>query len=159
MDRMLVSALKPLSIRNQPMFAPSRADVRRFFFEAWGKYRSRAELEGLERTAVEIILLHPEHQAMLDDPQRNLDRDFAPESGAVNPFLHLSLHLAIAEQISIDQPRGINAAYRELASTASEHDALHVLLECLGETVWQAQRYHAAPDEAAYLECIRRKLG
>jgi hypothetical protein len=60
------------------MFAPSRADVRRFFFEAWGKYRSQAALEGLERTAVEIILLHPEHQALLDDPQRNLDRDFAP---------------------------------------------------------------------------------
>jgi len=156
---MLVSALDCFRSANQPMFAPSRADVRRFFFEAWGKYRSQAALEGLERTAVEIILLHPEHQALLDDPQRNLDRHFAPEGGAVNPFLHLSLHLAIAEQRSIDQPRGISAAYRDLASTASEHDALHVLLECLGETVWQAQRDRAAPDEEAYLDCIRRKLG
>ena len=142
------------------MFNPSRADVRRFFFEAWGKYRAHVPLQGLERTAIEIILLHPEHHALLDDAQRNLDRDFSPESGAVNPFLHLSLHLAIAEQLSIDQPHGIGDAYRELASrVASEHDALHRLLECLGETVWRAQRDRAAPDEAAYLECIRRGLG
>jgi hypothetical protein len=142
------------------MFNPSRADVRRFFFGAWGKYRSQAPLEGLERTAIEIILLHPEHHPLLDDPQRNLDRDFSPESGAVNPFLHLSLHLAIAEQLSIDQPRGISAAFRELTGRAtSEHDALHVLLECLGETVWRAQRDRATPDEAAYLECIRRGRG
>ncbi len=141
------------------MFNPSRADVRRFFFETWRKYRSQAPLEGLERTAIEIILLHPEHHALLDDAERNLDRDFAPENGAVNPFLHLSLHLAIAEQLSIDQPRGIVAAFGELASrAASEHEALHRLLECLGETVWRAQRDHAAPDEAAYLECIRRGL-
>ena len=142
------------------MFNPSRADARRFFFETWGKYRSQMPLEGLERTAMEIILLHPEHHALLDDAQRNLERDFSPESGAVNPFLHLSLHLAIAEQLSIDQPRGISAAYRELAGrAASEHDALHELLECLGETVWRAQRDRTAPDEAAYLDCIRRKQG
>ena len=142
------------------MFNPSRADARRFFFETWAKYRSQAPLEGLERTAIEVILLHPEHHALLDDPQRNLDRDFSPESGTVNPFLHLSLHLAIAEQLSIDQPCGISAAYGELITrSASEHDALHVLLECLGETVWRAQRDRAAPDEAAYLDCIRRNSG
>ena len=142
------------------MFNPSRADVRGFFFETWRKYRSQAPLEGLERTAIEIILLHPEHHALLDDPERNLDRDFAPENGAINPFLHLSLHLAIAEQLSIDQPRGIAAASRERASrAASEHAALHGLLECLGEVVWRAQRDRSAPDEAAYLECIHRGLG
>ncbi|HVY07951.1 MAG TPA: DUF1841 family protein [Burkholderiales bacterium] len=141
------------------MFNPSRADVRRFFFDAWGKYRSQAPLEGLERTAVEIMLLHPEFHALLDDRERNIDREYAPEDGLVNPFLHLSLHIAIAEQLSIDQPRGIAVAYRELAATKSEHDALHVLLECLGETVWRAQRERSAPDESAYLECIRRALG
>jgi hypothetical protein len=142
------------------MFSPSRADARRFFFETWSKYRSQAPLEGLERTAIEIILLHPEHHALLDDAQRNLDRDFSPQDGAVNPFLHMSLHLAVAEQLSIDQPHGISAAYRDLAGrAASEHDALHVLLECLGEVIWRAQRDGGAPDEQAYLECIRRKSG
>jgi uncharacterized protein DUF1841 len=142
------------------MFSPSRADARRFFFETWRKYRTQAPLEGLERTAIEIILLHPEHHALLDDAQRNLDREFSPQDGAVNPFLHMSLHLAVAEQLSIDQPRGIDAAYRALAGrAASDHDALHVLLECLGEVVWRAQRDRAAPDEQAYLECIRRHSG
>lgn len=139
------------------MFNPSRADVRRFFFDAWARYRAQTPLEGLERTAVEIILLHPEYHPVLDDPARNADRDFTPEGGAMNPFLHMSLHLAVAEQLSIDQPRGIAAVYREIADrAASEHEALHVVLECLRETVWRAQRDRAAPDEAAYLDCIRR---
>ena len=142
------------------MFTPSRTDARRFFFETWDKYRSQTALEGLERTAIEIMLLHPEYHSLLDAAERNLERDFFPESGAVNPFLHLSLHLAVAEQVSIDQPRGIGAAYRELVrQAASEHDALHVLLECLDEVVWRAQRDRAAPDETAYLECIWRGLG
>jgi len=142
------------------MFNPSRADVRRFFFDAWRKYRLQVPLEGLERTAIEIILLHPEHHRFLDDEERNLEREFTPEDGAANPFLHLSLHLAIAEQLSIDQPRGIAAAYRELASrAASQHDALHRLLECLGEIIWHAQRNGTPPDETAYLACIRRALG
>ncbi|HEX4984875.1 MAG TPA: DUF1841 family protein [Burkholderiales bacterium] len=140
------------------MFNPSRAEVRRFFFDAWGKYRSQAPLEALERMAVEIILQHPEYHGLLDDPAGSAGREFPPAAGAMNPFLHLSLHLAVAEQLSIDQPRGIAEAYRQIARRSGlEHDALHALLECLGEAVWRAQRDRAAPDEAVYLECIRRK--
>ncbi|HEX7951604.1 MAG TPA: DUF1841 family protein [Burkholderiales bacterium] len=142
------------------MFTPSRANARNFFFDTWRMYRAHMPLEGLQRIALEIILLHPEHHALLEDAQRNRERDFAPDGGEINPFLHLSLHLAVAEQLSIDQPRGISAAFRQLAGrAASEHDALHVLLDCLGETVWRAQRNRATPDEAAYLECVRRGLG
>ncbi len=142
------------------MFNPSRADVRRFFFETWRKYRAQAPLEGLEKTALEVVLLHPEFQALLEYEDRNIDRDFPPEGGEINPFLHLSLHLALAEQISIDQPRGIRGLHARLLTRAhSDHDALHILLECLGEAVWQAERNRAAPDEEAYLECIRHKLG
>jgi hypothetical protein len=76
----------------------------------------------------------------------------------LNPFLHLSLHLAIEEQLSIDQPRGLRERYAQLvAKTGSEHDAKHAVLECLGETIWEAQRAGAPPDEAAYLECLDRK--
>ena len=142
------------------MFNPSREDVRRFFFETWRKYGAQAPLEGLEKTALEVVLLHPEYQALLDSEDHSIGRDFLPEGGELNPFLHLSLHLALAEQISIDQPRGIRGLHAQLLTHAQrEHDALHLLLECLGETVWQAQRDHAAPDDEAYLECIRRKLG
>jgi hypothetical protein len=141
------------------MFNPSREEVRRFFFEAWRKYRNQLPLEGLEQTAIEIMLLHPEYHPLLDQPEEYADRDFSPESGRLNPFLHMSLHLAIAEQVSIDQPRGIRALHQRLAAAKGAHNALHVLLECLGETVWQAQRTGMPPDEAAYLECLRRGLG
>lgn len=141
------------------MFNPSRQEVRRFFFEAWRKYRNQLPIEGLERTAIEIMLLHPEYHSLLDQPGQYADRDFSPESGQVNPFLHMSLHLAIAEQVSIDQPRGIRALHQQLQAAKGAHDSLHILLECLGETVWQAQRTGAPPDEAAYMECIRHGLG
>jgi hypothetical protein len=139
------------------MFSPSRDEARRFFFDAWSKYRRGDALQDLEQTALAIILLHPEYHGLLDDPERNMGRDFTPEDGGINPFLHLALHLAIEEQLSIDQPRGIRARYEMLAQKSGEHEAKHVVLECLGETIWQAQRTGTAPDEAAYLECIARR--
>jgi hypothetical protein len=140
------------------MFTPSRDQARQFFFDAWRKYRDRAPLEGLETVAVEVMLLHPEYHHALDDPDRFLDRDYTPEEGQANPFLHMSLHVAIEEQLAIDQPRGLRAEFeRILASRGDRHDALHAVLECLGETVWRAQRDHTAPDGEAYLECLRRR--
>jgi len=109
---------------------------------------------------VDIIRLHPEYHALLDDPGRHLDRDFGPESGQMNPFLHLSLHLAVEEQLSIDQPRGIRERFQRLAETCGDaHDARHAVLECLGETIWQAQRAGKPPDDATYLGCLDRRLG
>lgn len=141
------------------MFNPTRDEVRRFFLGAWSKFRSQAPLEGLEATAVGIMALHPEFHPLLDAGDAAIERDFDPEGGELNPFLHLSLHLAIAEQVAIDQPRGIRALHAQLQAARGEHEALHALLECLGETVWQAQRTGSPPDEAAYLECIRRSAG
>ena len=139
------------------MFNPSREQVRKFFFETWGKYRAATPLQGLETVALEVILLHPEYHAVLEAPQRSADRDYTPEMGQTNPFLHLSLHLAIEEQLSIDQPPGIRAAFEQLrARTGDEHDAKHALLECLGEMVWQSQRDGAAPDAQRYLQCLKR---
>ncbi len=142
------------------MFNPSRDEARRFFFDTWAKYRRGAALTALEQVALQVIGLHPEYHALLDAPERHLDRDYLPENGNINPFLHLSLHLAIEEQLSIDQPAGIRASYqRLLQKTESEHDARHEMLECLGETLWQAQRTGAAPDQKIYLECLERKTG
>jgi hypothetical protein len=141
------------------MFAPSRDQARQFFFDTWRRHRAGEALSGLETVALQVILLHPEYHVLLDDPERNLDRDYAPEHGAVNPFLHLSLHLAIEEQLSIDQPPGIHTAFERLrVKTGDEHDAKHTLLECLAETIWQAQRTNAAPDQVRYLECMEQKL-
>ena len=142
------------------MFTPSREEARRFFFDTWGKYRRSETLSPLEQITLELILLHPEYHALLDAPEESRERDFGPQSAQLNPFLHLSLHLAVEEQLSIDQPRGIRGLYEGLVrKTGSEHDAKHDVLECLGETIWQAQRTGTAPDERAYLECIERKAG
>lgn len=142
------------------MFNPSRGEVRRFFSDAWGKYRRGEPLSGVEQTALQVVLLHPEYHAILEDPERSLERDFPPENGQLNPFLHLSLHLAIEEQLSIDQPRGLRECFEALvATTGSQHDAKHAVLECLGETIWQAERAGTPPDERAYLECLARKAG
>ena len=114
----------------------------------------------LEQVALQVISLHPEYHALLDRPHEHLELDYSPESGRVNPFLHLSLHLAVEEQLAIDQPRGIRSHYqRLLAKSGSQHDATHVVLECLGETIWQAQRRGTPPDEKAYLECLERETG
>jgi hypothetical protein len=139
------------------MFDPTRDQVRQFFFDAWRKYRDGAPLAGLETVAVEIGVLHPEYHAVLENPERFRDREWTPEGGESNPFLHLSLHLAVAEQVSIDQPSGIRAEFERIAAARGDaHAALHAVVECLGETVWQAQRNRSAPDAAAYLECLRR---
>jgi hypothetical protein len=140
------------------VFNPSRDQARTFLFETWRKYRERAPLEGLETVAVDVMLLHPEYHHIIDDPGRFLDRDYVPEQGEANPFLHMSLHLAIEEQLSIDQPPGIRAEFERIrARRGDRHDALHAVLECLGETIWRAQRARAAPDAEAYLECLRRQ--
>lgn len=140
------------------MFNPSRDQVRQFFFDAWRKYRSGAALEGLESIAVQVALLHSEYHAVLDNPERYLDRDYTPEHGEANPFLHMSMHVALEEQLSIDQPPGIRREFdRIVAREGDRHEALHALLDCLGEVIWQAQRNNSALDADAYLECIRAK--
>jgi hypothetical protein len=140
------------------MFTPTREEARRFLIDAWRKFRAGEPLSALERQAADLIALHPEYHAILDVPERHLERDYTPEGGAVNPFLHLSLHLAVAEQLAIDQPPGIRAQFERLRTARrDEHAALHAILECLGEVVWQAQRTSTPPDGALYLDCLERQ--
>jgi hypothetical protein len=139
------------------MFAPTRDEARRFLIDAWRKHRAREPLSALERTAAQLIAMHPEYHAVLDSFE-HADRDYAPEGGDINPFLHLSLHLAVAEQLAIDQPPGIKAHYDRLCvARGDSHAALHAVVECLGEVVWQAQRLGTAPDPVLYLACLERQ--
>src|SRR5712671_5531137 len=125
------------------MFNPSREQVREMFFAAWRKYRAGEPLAGIESVALDVILLHPEYHAVLSAPARYRDKDYSDES---NPFLHMSLHLALEEQLSIDQPAGIRQLFDALLSKKQErHTALHNAIECLAETVWRAQRDAAPP--------------
>ena len=140
------------------MFDPSRDQARAFFFETWRKYRAGMPVTGLESIALDLILLHPEYHRVLDDPEKYLTQEYFPEGGETNPFLHLSLHLALEEQLSIDQPPGIAAHFARLAARRGErHAALHEALDCLAEMVWRAQRDRAPLDAEAYLECLARR--
>jgi hypothetical protein len=142
------------------MFNPSQHDVRRFFCEAYRKERSHEILTPLEAVARDWIVQHPEYACHLDDVEQALAADYSVEGGQANPFLHLSMHLSIAEQVSIDQPPGIRAATQALAQVlGSEHEAHHQVMECLGEMIWHSQRNGVPPDGAAYLDCVRRRAG
>jgi len=125
------------------------------FFGTWRKYRAGEPLAGIETVALGVILLHPEYHEVLSQPERHGDRDY---DGELNPFLHMSLHLAIEEQLSIDQPPGIVSAFSLLIEKHQDrHAAQHDALECLGETIWKAQREKAPLDAGAYLDCLKKK--
>lgn len=139
------------------MFAPTREEARRFLADAWAKYRAGQALSGLETRVVGIVAMHPEYHDLVDNAEHHLDREWSPEGGAMNPFLHLSLHVAIAEQLAINQPAGICEQFERLSRSRDDrHQALHVVLECLGEVMWESQRSGTPLDGARYLDCLRK---
>lgn len=142
------------------LFNPSRDEVRAFFFDTWAKFKAQQPLTDLEKLAFSIIHLHPEYHDILSDPERYQQQAYFPEMGETNPFLHMSLHLSILEQISINQPIGISQIYQQLkAKYQNEHDAQHDLLECLAETIWLAQRNQSGLDAEHYLRLMQQKVG
>lgn len=139
------------------MFNPSRDQVRQFFIETWQKHNARQLLTPLEGIALDWIEQHPEYHEVLQQSDA-MTREFNVEEGKTNPFLHLSMHLAIAEQLSIDHPRGIRQSYEKLASRTDAHHAVHEIMECLGQVVWESQRLGTALDSEAYIELIKQRV-
>jgi hypothetical protein len=140
------------------MFQPSQQDVRRFFCGAFAKRLDGMLLTPMDALAVRWIDEHPEYHADLADEAAALGAVYTVEEGRSNPFLHLSMHLTIEEQCSIDQPTGIRQAVQLLAARRGTlHDAHHEVMECLGEMIWASQRSGLPPDGAAYLEAVRRR--
>jgi hypothetical protein len=143
---------------NRSMFAPSQHDVRRFFCDTHRMQRQGLPLTPMETIAGQWIDQHPEYHAELDDVDAALAASYAVEDGRTNPFLHLSMHLSITEQVAIDQPSGIRQAFDLLAAKlGSAHEAQHEVMECLGEMIWASQRSGLPPDGHAYLECVRKR--
>ena len=140
------------------MFAPSQNDVREFFCSAQRKLRDKEPLSPLEALAADWIAEHPEYHGDLADAEAAKTAEYSVESGRTNPFLHLSMHLSISEQVSIDQPRGIRQAFDLLtARLGSAHAAQHEVMECLGEMIWESQRSKRPPDGERYIDCVRRR--
>jgi hypothetical protein len=140
------------------MFTPSQQDVRRFFCGVLAKSRTGQPMDALETLAGQWLAEHPEYEADLVDEAQALARAYDGSDGGSNPFLHLSMHLSISEQCSIDQPRGIRQAVELLAARRSSlHEAHHEAMECLGQMLWESQRLGRPPDGDAYVECVQKR--
>lgn len=140
------------------MFNPSQADVRRYFCSVYAKSQAGQPLEALEQIASLWIAEHPEYHTVLGDVDAALASMGPVEPGHTNPFLHLSMHLSITEQCSIDQPRGIRQAVELLTHRRdSLHDAHHEAMECLGQMLWESQRAGRPPDGQSYVACVQRR--
>ena len=138
------------------LFGQDRHALRQIFFRAWRKHGAGEPLDDAEKLVVSVAQRHPEYHALLADDSA-ATRDWSPEQGESNPFLHMAMHIAIEEQFAIDRPPGIRAGYQALLKEfGDEHEAQHRMLDCLGETLWHAGRDCAPPNDANYLECLRR---
>lgn len=139
------------------MFGNDRDSLRRYYCTVWEKAQSGQPLEPLEHLIAGVIREHPEYQPTLADAENALGREYTPEMGETNPFLHMGMHLAIQEQLDGHRPEGILDVYQQLCRRLGDrHTAEHQMMECLGETLWEAQRNGVEPDEQVYLERLRR---
>ena len=140
------------------MFQPNQNDVRRFFCSAYAKQRDGLPLDPMQDIAARWIAEHPEYHADLSDEAAALAAVYTVEEGRTNPFLHLSMHLSIEEQMAIDQPTGIRQAVQLLAAKRNSlHAAHHEVMECLGDMLWTSQRSGLPPDGQAYIDAVRRR--
>jgi hypothetical protein len=133
----------------------SRDELRRRYVHAWQRRLQGLPLEPVDAQIADVIALHPEYHDLLESPDA-LAQDFSVERGAVNPFLHMGLHLGLREQLATNRPAGIVAVHRQLAQRHGAHEAEHRMVDALAETLWEAQRAGRAPDEQAYLERLQR---
>ena len=141
------------------LFNPSREEVRRFFCDTWQKKQANSILTPLETLAGQWMEQHPEYHALLGDSEAALSQDYTPERGETNPFLHLSMHLSISEQISIDQPPSIRHVANVLAQRLdSEHEAQHRIMECLGQVLWESQRDGGQLSPEKYLLALKQLI-
>jgi Domain of unknown function (DUF1841) len=140
------------------MFEPSQADVRRFFCSVYAKWRDGQPMDALETLASQWVAEHPEYHTDFSNVDAALERMYEVKDGKTNPFLHLSMHLSVSEQCSIDQPRGIRQAVELLtAKRDSLHDAHHETMDALGQMIWESQRSGRPPDGHAYIDAVQRR--
>lgn len=140
------------------MFGQDREQLRRFFKTSWNKRLAGQPLQPLEQLVAQVIEQHPEYHAQFADEEQ-LQRDFSPDHGETNPWLHMGMHISLGEQLGADRPAGIRALYQQIVMRFGDHHAAeHAMMDCLGVVLWEAQRSARAPDEAAYLECLKKLL-
>lgn len=141
------------------MFGQDRTELRQMFFTAWKKHQNKQLMEPLEAVVAKIIELHPEYHALLENETAELDKDYTPEMGQTNPFLHMAMHISIQEQLSTKRPTGIEQLHQSiLKKNKDPHETEHLMIECLGKMLWEAQSQNRMPDENEYLECLKKYI-
>ena len=139
------------------MFTDSRNDTRKFFFEVWARMKAGEALEDMAGLVGDVIALHPEYHATLDDGHRVISRDLGGAEPVHNPFLHMGLHIALREQLAANRPAGIAVEYARLREgTTDIHAVEHRMIECLASELWRAQASGQLPDERAYLAAVAK---
>ncbi len=139
------------------MFGNDRNSIRQYYIDVWNKAQNSQPLEPLEKLIVDTISQHPEYQSVLVDSDTALGREYLPEMGATNPFMHMGMHIAIHEQLGTNRPAGIREIYGKVIKQCGDpHKAEHQMMECLAEMMWQAQRSGTAPDEKEYLRKLKK---
>lgn len=140
------------------MFGNDRARMRQYYVDVWHKACTGEVLDPMERIVAEVIADHPEYQPLLaTEDEVALQRDYTPEEGQTNPFLHMGMHIALREQAAADRPPGMRELIDRLVAQIGDRlEAEHRLMEPLGETLWEAQRAGRQPDEAAFMERVRK---
>lgn len=137
------------------IFGQDRNELRRMYADAWQKRCDKLPMAPLEIQIADVIEMHPEYHG--DVTGEDLERDYTPDGGQTNPFLHMGLHLGIREQVATNRPAGIGAIHKAVAAKLGDlHAAEHAMIECLAETLWEAQSSNAPPDEVKYLERLRQ---
>ena len=134
----------------------SRDEVRQVYLDVWRKLQQNSLLEPLEAMIAEVIEIHPEYHSLLEQNEDIRQQEFTPEQGQTNPFLHMGMHIALREQAGTDRPPGIQTIYHRLVSSRGRHEAEHAMMECLGQSLWTAQRNGIAADETEYLDCLKK---
>ena len=137
------------------MFGQDRTELRQMFFSSWKKHQDKQIMEPLEAVVAKIIELHPEYHSLLEN-QEAVDKDYTPEMGETNPFLHMAMHISIQEQLSTKRPFGIEQIHQSMLKKIKDpHETEHVMMECLGKMLWEAQSQNRSPDENDYLVCLK----
>ncbi len=140
------------------MFGNNREEIRGFILACWNKReQSLFTLSALEQHVIRALNLHPEYQHLLESGEDALHQDFSAGADSSNPFFHLGLHITLYEQLESDRPAGIRAHYQKIQHAAADkHAAEHQLLKCLEQSLWEARARNSMPDEAGYLECVKK---
>lgn len=134
----------------------SRDEVRQIYLGVWHKLQQKLPLEPMEALIADVVEIHPEYHAMLETGDDIRQQEFTPDQGQTNPFLHMGMHIALREQVAADRPPGVKAIHQTLLALKGQHKAEHDMMECLGQSLWSAQRNNQLPDESAYLDCLKK---